>query len=178
MGPPRQGGATAFAWQGETERRKEKTEYTDGARGWWAAGRKGGQELQEPAPPANERGCKSAAAAWMSLLSLCDRICGTAAWLVPITCLRGVRFHLLCTFSRPGITPASDPTVRRQVDELARDARDWRFEVRDSFVPSRSPDIFIGTNSNSPYYSISGFAIMSNFWEYLCVFVGRFARGS
>jgi len=127
MGPPRQGGATAFAWQGETERRKEKTEH--GARGWWAAGRKGGQELQEPAPPANERGCKSAAAAWMSLLSLCDRMCGTAAWLVPVTCLRGVRSHLLCTLSRPGITLASDPAVRRQVDELARGARGWRFEV-------------------------------------------------
>lgn len=95
MGPPRRGSATraaAFARQtGETERRKEKT---DGARGWWATGRKGGKELQEPPPPpsASERGCKSAAAAWMSLLSLCDRMCGTAAWLVPVTCLRGVRF--------------------------------------------------------------------------------------
>lgn len=98
MGPPRRDSATraaAFAQQtGETERRKEKT---DGARGWWATGRKGGKELQEPPPPppppsASERGCKSAAAAWMSLLSLCDRMCGTAAWLVPVTCLRGVRF--------------------------------------------------------------------------------------
>ncbi|XP_071555178.1 rho GTPase-activating protein 100F isoform X2 [Temnothorax nylanderi] len=91
MGPPRRGSATraaAFARQtGETERPKEKT---DGARGWWATGRKGGKELQEPPPPsASERGCKSAAAAWMSLLSLCDRMCGTAAWLVPVTCLRG-----------------------------------------------------------------------------------------
>ncbi|EFN67990.1 hypothetical protein EAG_10528, partial [Camponotus floridanus] len=44
-----------------------------------------------PPAPASERGCKSATAAWMSLLSLCDRMCGTAAWLVPVTCLRGVR---------------------------------------------------------------------------------------
>ncbi|CAL1682157.1 unnamed protein product [Lasius platythorax] len=89
MGPPRRDSTTraadGFARQtGETERRKEKT---DGIRGWWAAGRKGGEELQEP--PASERGCKSATAAWMSLLSLCDRMCGTAAWLVPVTCLRG-----------------------------------------------------------------------------------------
>lgn len=85
---PGRGGATratAFARQGDTERRKEKTDRL----GWWA-GRKGQEELQEP--PASERGCKSAAAAWMSLLSLCDRMCGTAAWLVPFTCLRGVRF--------------------------------------------------------------------------------------
>ncbi|XP_036148201.1 rho GTPase-activating protein 100F isoform X3 [Monomorium pharaonis] len=96
MGPPRRGSATravAFARQpGETERRNEKT---DGARGWWATGRKGGKEPQEPQPPpppppsTSDRGCKSAAAAWMSLLSLCDRMCGTAAWLVPVTCLRG-----------------------------------------------------------------------------------------
>lgn len=75
--------AAAFTgWQGDTERRKEKTDRR------WCAGRKG-EELQEP--PASERGCKSAAAAWMSLLSLCDRMCGTAAWLFPVTCLRGVR---------------------------------------------------------------------------------------
>ncbi|XP_033327423.2 rho GTPase activating protein at 100F isoform X6 [Megalopta genalis] len=37
----------------------------------------------------NKRGCKSAAQVWMSLLSLCDRMCGSAAWLVLFTCLHG-----------------------------------------------------------------------------------------
>ncbi|XP_025158811.1 rho GTPase-activating protein 100F isoform X2 [Harpegnathos saltator] len=88
MEPPRWGGATrataaaaaAFTRQDDTERRKEKTD-----RRWWAG--KKGEELQESV--ASERGCKSAAAAWMSLLSLCERMCGTAAWLIPVTCLRG-----------------------------------------------------------------------------------------
>lgn len=39
----------------------------------------------------NKRGCKSAAQVWMSLLSLCDRMCGSTAWLVLFTCLHGVR---------------------------------------------------------------------------------------
>ena len=45
-----------------------------------------------PEDTSNKRGCKSAAQVWMSLLSLCDRMCGSAAWLVLFTCLHGVRF--------------------------------------------------------------------------------------
>ncbi|XP_068985873.1 rho GTPase-activating protein 100F isoform X5 [Bombus flavifrons] len=42
-----------------------------------------------PEDTSNKRGCKSAAQVWMSLLSLCDRMCGSAAWLVLFTCLHG-----------------------------------------------------------------------------------------
>lgn len=47
-----------------------------------------------PEDTSNKRGCKSAAQVWMSLLSLCDRMCGSAAWLVLFTCLHGVRFRI------------------------------------------------------------------------------------
>ena len=43
-------------------------------------------------------------AAVMSLLSLCDRMCGTAAWLVPVTYLRGVR---VTRFTFCAILPAA-----------------------------------------------------------------------
>ncbi|CAK9826858.1 Rho GTPase-activating protein 100F, partial [Anthophora retusa] len=49
----------------------------------------GGHHHHQEDTSTNKRGCKSAAQVWMSLLSLCDRMCGSAAWLVLFTCLHG-----------------------------------------------------------------------------------------
>lgn len=78
------------------EKRKEELGWTVEqplARDWGADGSAKAEELAPGLAEdnANKRGCKSAAQVWMSLLSLCDRMCGSAAWLVLFTCLHGVR---------------------------------------------------------------------------------------
>ncbi|XP_053989147.1 rho GTPase-activating protein 100F isoform X1 [Hylaeus anthracinus] len=76
---------------GETDRRKEEQTWTQGtARERGAEGWTKPEELPAAGladDTSNKRGCKSAAQVWMSLLSLCDRMCGSTAWLVLFTCL-------------------------------------------------------------------------------------------
>ncbi|XP_076684600.1 uncharacterized protein LOC143377325 [Andrena cerasifolii] len=81
----------------EADSRKEELAWTqEPARERGAEGCTKGEELLNAAgiteDTANKRGCKSAAQVWMSLLSICDRMCSSAAWLVLITCFHGVRF--------------------------------------------------------------------------------------
>lgn len=88
---------TRTATAAGTEKRKDELGWTleqqPVARDWGADGSAKADELAPglAEDAANKRGCKSAAQVWMSLLSLCDRMCGSAAWLVLFTCLHGVR---------------------------------------------------------------------------------------
>ncbi|XP_076300595.1 rho GTPase activating protein at 100F isoform X4 [Lasioglossum baleicum] len=81
------------------EGRKREEQHRQQCAGWTQdqardRGADGCTKLEELGPGtgedgSNKRGCKSAAQVWMSLLSLCDRMCGSAAWLVLFTCLHG-----------------------------------------------------------------------------------------
>ncbi|XP_076235895.1 rho GTPase activating protein at 100F isoform X2 [Calliopsis andreniformis] len=86
-------GTAASRIEAETERRKDELAWTaEPTRKRDTEVFTKAEELNATGIPediTNKRGCKSAAQVWMSLLSLCDRMCGSAAWLVFFTCLHG-----------------------------------------------------------------------------------------